>query len=61
MTSVEFDQAAVKTLMAQVKTVGAQMGSLRGSVVFHEPKSAPAALPSLALWAGAIEIGRAHV
>lgn len=50
-----FDGAAVIALMAAVKTVPAKIGAFRASVVFHEPKAAPAVLPSLALWAGPIE------
>lgn len=53
--SGNFDQAAIAALMAAVKTVPSKLGSLRSSVVFHEPRSAPAVLPSLALWAGPIE------
>lgn len=53
--SGNFDGAAVGALMAAVRTVPAQIGALRSSVIFHEPRSAPASLPALALWAGTIE------
>lgn len=53
--TVTFDGAAVNALMAQVQSVPAQLGEFRSSVIFHEPRAAPAALPSVALWAGPIE------
>lgn len=53
--SGSFDSEAVTALMAAVKSVPAKLGALRSSVVFHEPRAAPASLPALALWAGQIE------
>ena len=50
-----FNAAAIADLMAAVKSVPAAMGSFRSSVLFHEPLSAPTALPTLALWIGPIE------
>jgi len=50
-----FDAAAVKALMAAVKTIPEKTGVFRSSVVFHEPVTAPAAVPSLALWLGPLE------
>lgn len=50
-----FDAAAVTALMAAVKSIPAKLGSYRSSVIWHEPYAAPAALPSIALWAGPIE------
>ncbi|HEY5396212.1 MAG TPA: hypothetical protein VIL16_12525 [Trebonia sp.] len=50
-----FDGAAIADLMAAVKSVPASLGPYRSSVLFHEPKAAPTALPTVALWAGPIE------
>lgn len=50
-----FDGAAVLAVLAAVKTVPAKIGVLRSSVVFHEPRIPPAALPALALWLGPME------
>lgn len=50
-----FDGAAVLALLAAVKTVPAKLGSLRSSVVFHEPRVPPSTLPALALWLGPLE------
>lgn len=50
-----FDAAAVIALLAAVKTVPAKIGALRSSVVFHDPRVPPTALPALALWLGPIE------
>jgi hypothetical protein len=44
-----FDQAAIKTLYAQVASALESLGAFR-SVIKHEPKAAPASLPALALW-----------
>jgi len=50
-----FDADAVASLLAAVRTVPAKIGALRSSVVFHEPRVPPTALPALALWLGPIE------
>ena len=50
-----FNGAAVADLMAAVRSVPAALGPYRSSVLFHEPKAAPTALPTIALWAGPIE------
>lgn len=50
-----FDAEAVAGVMAAVRSVPAQLGSFRSSVLFHEPIAAPTAIPSIALWAGPIE------
>lgn len=45
-----FDQAAIGTLFARVVSPCKQIGAFRSSVLLHEPKAAPVALPALALW-----------
>jgi hypothetical protein len=50
-----FDGDAVAKVMSAVKSVPAALGSLRSSVLFHEPLAAPAQIPAVALWAGPIE------
>lgn len=50
-----FDAEAVAAVMSAVKSVPMALGSFRASVLFHEPKAAPAKLPTIALWAGPIE------
>lgn len=45
-----FNGAAVDAVMAAVKSIPAKLGTFRSSVVFHEPRSAPATLPAVALW-----------
>ena len=50
-----FDADAILAVLAAVKTVPAKIGALRSSVVFHEPRVPPSALPALALWLGPLE------
>ncbi|MGH6654061.1 MAG: hypothetical protein ACRDVE_02515 [Actinocrinis sp.] len=45
-----FDQQAISTLFARVVSPCKQIGAFRSSVIQHEPKAAPTALPALALW-----------
>jgi hypothetical protein len=45
-----FDQEAVNTLFARIVSPCAEIGAFRSSVIKHEPKAAPTALPALALW-----------
>jgi len=50
-----FNAAAVAGVMSAVKSVPQRLGSLRSSVIMHEPLAPPSSLPALALWAGPIE------
>ena len=50
-----FDAEKVAEVMSAVRSVPSGIGSLRSSAIFHEPVSAPAAVPCVALWAGPIE------
>jgi hypothetical protein len=45
-----FDQAAIGALFARVVSPCKQIGAWKSSVIQHEPKAVPTALPALALW-----------
>lgn len=50
MASLAFNQAAINTQFARLVSPCKKIGAFRSSVLQHEPKAAPTALPALALW-----------
>lgn len=57
---MNFDQEAITTQFARLVSPCKQIGAFRSSVIQHEPKAAPTALPALALWWSGIGPARGY-